>query len=490
MTQPPITQSEKTIYSSVVKEPEEHNVEFDNSSIIVEINDREEEIIDTENSNLSKEKSNDSILDIDHQTNVLNDVLNLKKKYNLHQNRMSIATSGDLTYVDVNQTQNPVDNETENEDISNKSEKNNKSLKRLTDITSVPPLFNNIESNENKNNQEDKEEADITNNEHKITMKEYEDNTCAICLIETKKPTDIENLTTNKDESNKTIVAPTKEDIDNYECKLHCMHKFHYSCIAQWLERSQNCPICRVEIKRYEIEAIEKRFDISIKLKEESEQFVVPQYNTNFFFDHNITEELVRNYMNEHLPWVLFEPYFYTKFFLFFVMLFAIVVTGIVLAIISFITGKLYFTTYVILIVLIIGFIILLYRLIDSIKNNKLMEFMIVQPASSSVYYGLVFIILLLLFANLNNLIGQEKKSLSFEDIYQYSIMIFFALTIFWSCIEVKFGYSMLKEDNIRRTDAEVSRRNQEIMNRNALEREEFEREREEFERNFSHLND
>jgi len=464
----------------------DNNSEYDSASVIVEISDKEGEmeIIKTEKSNPLKGENNNDTFDIsDHQISKLD---NLKKKCKLPENRISVATSGDYTYVDSDQPQTPLEIESESEDAYEKSGTNIKRLTRLTDTTSVPPqVIDHVEDIKDKKIQE----ADITNNEHKIAIEDdEEDNTCAICLIETQKPTDIENITGNKDGSNEAAVKPSKEEIDNYECKLHCMHKFHYSCIAQWLERSQNCPICRMEIKHYEIEAIEKRFDISIKVKEEPVPLVVPHYNTTFYFDTELSEGLVRNYMNEHIPWVKFKPYFYIKYFFYIIMLFILAVAGIILSVISIIKEKMYLATYVIVLILIIGFIIHLCQLVKSIKNKKLIELMIAQPASSSIFYGLVVLIFILLFANLNNLVNAEvDKPITLEDIYQYSIIIFFTIMMIWSCIEVRICYLMFKEDNRRTVDADVSRRNEEIMNRT---REQEAREREEFERNFSHLND
>lgn len=465
--------NEKILPSSIVSHSNkrksvslDNKSEFDNSSIIVEINDKEEDIIDIEkNEDILKEKVNDSFVDVNNKLNETND---LKKKIQLNENRVSIATSGDFTYVD-----------------NNMEADNVKNLKRLTDTTSVPPIFSDIEKSSDKI--QDKEEADIANKEHKIKIEEDdEDNTCAICLIETQKPTDIDNIN-NNDGSNETVIAPTKEDIDNYECKLHCMHKFHYSCIAQWLERSQNCPICRMEIKHYEIEAIEKRFDISINVKEEPLPLVQPHYNTTFEFETEISEELVREFMSNHLPWVKFKPYFYIKFFLYFILYFILTVAGIVISIISFTKEKMFFASYVIVLSIIVGFTILCVQLFMSIKKKKLTVFTILQPASSGVFYGIVAIIFILLFANLNNFIKISDKPITVEEIYQYVIAGFFAIMMIWSCVEARFCYLMFKEDNRRTVDAEVARRNQEIINRS---RQEEAREREEFERNFSHLND
>jgi hypothetical protein len=451
----------------------------DTSSIIVEINAEDEEIIEIDN----EDGLNNSFVVVD-QINGLNGAAeNLKKKLQMTENRVSLTTTGDFTYVDNDQSQN-----TRNDvDLSmpEKSDIVNTNLKRLTDTTSIPPVID--DKVKESSNEVDKAAADISNKEHKITIDdEDEDNTCAICLIETQKPTDIVDI--NKG-SNETVVAPSKEDIDNFECKLHCMHKFHYSCIAQWLERNQNCPICRVEIKRYEIEAIEKRFDISIKVKGDPVPLIVPHYNVTFDLDCEITEDLVRSYMSEHLPWVKFYPYFYTKFYFYFLGFLALVIFGIVASVISFTKGhqKFSFVTYCIVLTLIICFIIFLSLFIKSIKNNKAMVFMIKQPGSSSFYYGFNAFLFLLLLVNLGTFIEDPYNIFTLEKVFGYCVTIFFGIMMFWSYVEVIFCYDMFKEVNRHNVDADVSRRNQELVER---AREEEAEERAEFERNFSHLND
>lgn len=31
-------------------------------------------------------------------------------------------------------------------------------------------------------------------------------------------------------------------------CRLNCGHLFHYSCIAKWLRKTAQCPLCRVVV--------------------------------------------------------------------------------------------------------------------------------------------------------------------------------------------------------------------------------------------------
>jgi len=444
--------------------------DIDTSSIVVEINGDDEEIIEID----SRDKSNDSFVVIDQP-------INLKKKLEMAENRISLTTTGDFTYVDNDQNQTPRNGA--DLSMTEKSDIVNTNLKRLTDTTSVPPIID--DKVKENSNDVDKAAADLSSKEHRIAFEdEDEDNTCAICLIETQKPTDIDNL--NKG-SNETVVAPSKEDIDNFECKLHCMHKFHYSCIAQWLERNQNCPICRVAIKRYEIEAIEKRFDISIKVKEEPLPLIVPHYNDTFEFDTELTVDLVKDYMSRHMPWVNFNTYFYTKFYFYFIGFMLLALYGIVISAISLIKGeKLCFIAYVITITIVVGFLVLLAGYIINIKKDKKMLFMISQPASSSFFYGFVTFTFFLLLISLH-FYGDNENPFTLEKIYVYGVAIFFSIMVIWSYVEVHFCFDMYKEDNRRVVDADVSRRNQEIIERNRAEDAE---ERAEFERNFSHLND
>jgi len=435
--------------------------ELDNSSIIVEI-DQEEEIIN-----------------VDRQINEPNNDPNLKMKIESSENnRVSLATSGDFTYVNSpNNLPMP-----ENSDIVNKN------LKISNDNTPTSEILNSSIKEKDDTNELDKESGDIANHQHEITIiDDDEDNTCAICLIETEKPTDIKNI---KNGTNDTVVAPTKDEIDKYECKLHCMHKFHYSCIAQWLERNQNCPICRVDIKRFEIEAIEKRFDISIKVKEKNPvQLVQPRYNTTFEFETEISEELVKSYMAEHFPFIHFKTYVYTKFYVFFLGYILLTLFGIVTAINSFLKGhkKLFIFHYGIVIALIVATTIHSIQFYKNIKKKNIINFMITQPATSPFFYGLVTIIFIILFNSLAFLIDHKNDPLDMEKIFIYCNFYYFSVMTFWSCLEGILCYKMFKEDDRRRVDAEVNRRNREILERSRREEAE---EREEFERYYSHLND
>ncbi|ORX77265.1 hypothetical protein BCR32DRAFT_248100 [Anaeromyces robustus] len=483
----------------------ENKSEFDSSSVIVEINDPEEEIINIEknatnslNSVKEGNKMDNNLVSADLQT----EAANLKKKIELAENRVSIATSGDFTYVgDQPQTPRDIsDNEEENENnnennnnsnnnVVSKSNSTSKNLKRMTDTTSVPPNFDEIENTQKNLLLEDKETADLSSKVHKICIDEDEDedNTCAICLIETQKPSDIENLNGNNDGSNETVVGPSKEDIDNYECKLHCMHKFHYSCIAQWLERSQNCPICRMEIKHYEIEAIEKRFDIQIKVKEEI-PLIQPHYNTSLYFDTELSVDLVKNYMNEHFPWVNFKGYFYTKFIVYYGMLLGLTLFGFIIYLKSVINAEiLYSATCPILITLAVACVLTTCQLIRSIIKKEFTLLTIIHPSASYLFYFFSILNCIMLFSCINNFVIKLYEPFSLEEIFHLLLIVYYVIMLGWCCVEARCCLRMYQEDDRRRVDADVQRRNQEIINRT---RQEDEQEREEFERTFGHLND
>lgn len=37
--------------------------------------------------------------------------------------------------------------------------------------------------------------------------------------------------------------------INKPACETECGHKFHITCLKQWLENNHNCPLCRTEIE-------------------------------------------------------------------------------------------------------------------------------------------------------------------------------------------------------------------------------------------------
>ena len=92
-----------------------------------------------------------------------------------------------------------------------------------SDNTNIIDLYNN--DNNDFNNR--KYKFYYKKNLYLDTFNQIEDNECPICY---QSCNDTLNITT------------------------HCNHSFHKICIDEWLEKINNCPICR-----YEYQFIEKR---------------------------------------------------------------------------------------------------------------------------------------------------------------------------------------------------------------------------------------
>lgn len=80
------------------------------------------------------------------------------------------------------------------------------------------------------------------------------DNICIVCMddlvsIPANKTVKIEEAVTDSDEK----ILITQGDIDDIKKfkrpkKLPCGHMLHLSCLKNWMERSQTCPICRLPV--------------------------------------------------------------------------------------------------------------------------------------------------------------------------------------------------------------------------------------------------
>ena len=67
---------------------------------------------------------------------------------------------------------------------------------------------------------------------------------CAICLEKFILKTEIENVDIEEKTSKKAKLIDNKGDIST----LNCGHQFHTNCIAKWMEKKNDCPLCRQKI--------------------------------------------------------------------------------------------------------------------------------------------------------------------------------------------------------------------------------------------------
>ena len=67
---------------------------------------------------------------------------------------------------------------------------------------------------------------------------------CAICLEKFIIKTEIENVDIEEKTGKETKLIDNKGDIST----LDCGHQFHTNCIAKWMEKKNDCPLCRQKI--------------------------------------------------------------------------------------------------------------------------------------------------------------------------------------------------------------------------------------------------
>jgi hypothetical protein len=102
--------------------------------------------------------------------------------------------------------------------------------------------------------------------------KKFVETTCTVCLedIEINFESDKlgKNTNYNKESINQTTNPDDKQIEDNYppeeskeindenkqkkvfKATLECGHSFHSTCIADWMNRQNNCPVCREKIDK------------------------------------------------------------------------------------------------------------------------------------------------------------------------------------------------------------------------------------------------
>ena len=67
---------------------------------------------------------------------------------------------------------------------------------------------------------------------------------CAICLEKFILKTEINIVDIEEKTSKEIKLIDNKDDIST----LNCGHQFHTNCIAKWMEKKNDCPLCRQKI--------------------------------------------------------------------------------------------------------------------------------------------------------------------------------------------------------------------------------------------------
>ena len=115
-------------------------------------------------------------------------------------------------------------------------------------------LFNqimNISSNmnnlsHNNNNRNNNERINDNNNERNNDNNNINNNNNIGDMLEEIY---ISQNIIDKAENKQCPICLEEYSIENKICYLPCFHFFHSECIKNWLKKSNNCPLCKVDVK-------------------------------------------------------------------------------------------------------------------------------------------------------------------------------------------------------------------------------------------------
>ena len=149
-------------------------------------------------------------------------------------------------------------------------------------ITIIGVIFN----QEKTTKQEDKVKDFLDKLKKRENPKEIFTESCIICLGDFQSNEKIKELENSGDKENYE-----KEEISTLECG----HKFHRKCIADWLKKEENCPICRMKfnIKGKDNNANKQNSGININFDHILSEVLRIQSNTNLLNTRQINR--IRN---------------------------------------------------------------------------------------------------------------------------------------------------------------------------------------------------
>lgn len=73
----------------------------------------------------------------------------------------------------------------------------------------------------------------------------------------------------NQDDNKECIICLEKFKLDEQICKLNCKHFFHIDCIELWINKKNDCPLCRTPLNHENIEEDNEELLISNEMSEQ-----------------------------------------------------------------------------------------------------------------------------------------------------------------------------------------------------------------------------
>ena len=110
----------------------------------------------------------------------------------------------------------------------------------------VGNTFNNF-GNHNRNNINN-EDNDIIRNNSEIRNKNKDPNTIIKFLPVSKVKEIKQNVEDNDNNNKKCVICLCEFEIGDQVSALPCLHVFHTECIASWIKKHLQCPICKFEV--------------------------------------------------------------------------------------------------------------------------------------------------------------------------------------------------------------------------------------------------
>ena len=116
-----------------------------------------------------------------------------------------------------------------------------------------------------------------------LVIKENTENNSVIVVPERISPVETFELTEEEKNNVECCVICLMEEKENL-VKLSCQHVFHKECIRRWLLNSNNCPVCRINLREPNIRSL-----ININETTDTENSDTENSSSNFILNSTST---------------------------------------------------------------------------------------------------------------------------------------------------------------------------------------------------------
>ena len=108
--------------------------------------------------------------------------------------------------------------------------------------------FVNNKNSENNNNSIEASEYDNIIREHPELKKKDKDPETIIKFLPVSEVKEIRNQENNNNSNNKCVICLSEFELGDQVSALPCAHVFHTDCIASWIKKHCQCPVCKFNV--------------------------------------------------------------------------------------------------------------------------------------------------------------------------------------------------------------------------------------------------